>query len=167
MMTDTSFDTTESVVIAATPQRVWEHLTNFRNYESAEYGHGPVRLLTDDPAIHPGLEWEETEKIGPTHSVFHGKVIDVADGRGYTWEGTAKYSVLGPSVTIRQGGTFTIEPQGSETRLAHRVWTEFPETMRGRIAEWAADHVLNMPAVATRYIRAQLEHFKKNIESKR
>lgn len=128
------FDFTESIVIDAPHERVWEVLRDVDLWWPASNPeHISLEHLDDRPATEVGARLRIRERIGGIPGEAVGTITMVESGAGVTWEADATYRWLGVSVEIGEGVTWRVEPQSASSAVVSaRVWASAPRGVLGR-----------------------------------
>lgn len=160
------FDFTESVVINAPRERVWQVVREVDTWWlPSNPEHVSLEHLDDRPVTEVGARLRIRESIGGIPGEADGTITTVEPGEAVTWEANATYRWLGLTVQAGEGVTWRIDPQSeSSTVLSARVWATFPRGPLGRAFGAAFVHLLNGEAKDREHARTELRYLKRTIE---
>lgn len=162
------FEFTESITIAASPERVWDVVSDIeRWWRDSNPEHESLERL-DDRAIETGARIRIREKIAGIPGVATGTITRVEAGSAVTWEAPgARYRWHGVPLSVDEGVTWAIQPRdgGSATELSAHVWARFPSGVIGRVAEWVFVALLRGVEKDRRHARTELQYLKQLIET--
>ncbi len=161
------FDFTESVLIAAPHEQVWEALSDLDGWWLASNAdHDSLEHLDSLPPTQVGARLRIREKIGGIPGVAEGTITAVRPGEAVTWEAEAVYRLFGVSVRVDEGVTWSVAPDDeATTRVSARVWATFPRHLVGRLAAFAFVHLLNGVQKDREHARTELRYLKGLIEN--
>ncbi len=160
------FEFTESVVIEAPPERIWDVMREVDQWWlPSNPEHISLEHLDDRPATEVGARLRIREKVAGIPAEAVGTITDVVEGTAVTWDADATYRLAGLSVGIGEGVTWRIDPQDADSAVvsAH-VWATFPSGIFGRIVAFVFIHLLNGIEKDRAHARAELDYLKRIIE---
>ncbi len=160
------FEFTESVDIAAPPERVWTFMIDLEGWWPASNPEHISLERLDDGGIEVGAKLRICERVAGVPCEAVGEITALVPRTSVTWEsGEARYRWLGMTVVVGEGVTWRLEPQGGDTtRVSATVWATFPPGRRGRALEWAFRRVLNGVEKDREHTRIELRHLKRSLE---
>jgi xylulose-5-phosphate/fructose-6-phosphate phosphoketolase len=99
-------------------------------------------------------------------AVLHGRFHYMDRPRLACWTGTAAYRVLGGLLTARlpEGGVLSLVEDQDGVRLAHNVYIDFPDSLRGRFCLWWFQSYLNGRQALYDHSFRELRFFKERLE---
>lgn len=161
------FDFTETVLIEAPRDEVWEVLSDIdRWWLASNPEHGSSEHLDSLAPTKVGARLRIREKIGGIPGEAVGTITAVEPGTAVTWQADARYRWLGIPVRVGEGVTWRVEPHDeSTTRVSARVWATFPEHLVGRVARFFFVHVLNGIDKDRHHARTELRYLKNLFEN--
>ena len=162
------FAFTESVMIEAPPDTVWDRLCDLEDWWPASNPEHESLERLDDRGIEPGARLRIREKVAGVPGEAVGEITRVDPGVAVTWEApAARYRWLGMSFTIGEGVTWRIAAEGERsTRLSARVWATFPAGVTGRVLEALFGYALNGVARDRAHTRRELGYLKDRLDGR-
>jgi uncharacterized protein YndB with AHSA1/START domain len=162
------FDFTESIVINAAPERVWDVMREVDQWwppSNAE--HISLEHLDDRPATEVGARLRIREKVAGIPAVAVGTITEVVEGSAVTWDAAATYRWLGLHVAIGEGVTWRIDAKDAmSTVLSAHVWATFPDGIFGRLVALVFTRLLNGIEKDREHARTELRYLKRTIEER-
>lgn len=161
------FEFTESVLVEAPRQQVWDVVRDVDNWWLASNDeHDDLEHLDDRPVTEVGATLRIREKIGGIPGEAVGAITAVETGSAVTWEADAAYRWLGlVSVPVQEGVTWRLQAQDDATTvLSAWVWASFPGKGIGRLAAFAFMHLLDGVAKDRKHARTELQYLKHLVE---
>jgi uncharacterized protein YndB with AHSA1/START domain len=160
------FDFTEEILIDAPQEAVWRVIRDVDGWWLASNAeHESLERLDSRPVTEVGAKLRIREKIGGIPGKAVGTITSVEPDSAVTWEAEATYRWLGIKVTVDEGVTWRVQPQGNaKSLLSARVWATSPRGALGRLAAIAFVHLLNGEQKDREHARTELRYLKRVIE---
>ena len=161
------FEFTESIVIDAPQEQVWEVMRDVDNWWlPSNPEHISLEHLDDRPATEVGARLRIREKVAGIPADAVGTITAVEQGTAVTWDAEATYRLLGLRVDIGEGVTWRIEPHSSSssTQVSAHVWATFPPGVFGKVVAFVFTRVLDGIAKDREHARTELRYLKRTIE---
>jgi hypothetical protein len=152
----------QTITIAASPEAIWSRITDLE--QAYSYEHEKVQITSDDKSFKDGMRFQEKERIGGILAEVDAEIFDVVPNQQYQFKGKAIYHYLGMKIPIEEGGKFSIESAGDQSTLSLEAWGYFPDNLYGKIIEFVAKHILNIPKSLARHNLGELNEFKQALE---
>jgi uncharacterized protein YndB with AHSA1/START domain len=161
------FDFTESVLIEAPHDQVWQVLSDIdRWWLASNPEHDSLEHLDSLAPTQVGARLRIREKIGGIPGEAVGTITAVEPGTAVTWQADARYRWLGVPVRVGEGVTWRVEPHDeSTTQVNARVWATFPSHLVGRVAAFAFVRLLHGIDKDRRHAYTELQYLKALIEN--
>ena len=160
------FEFTESIVIDAPPERVWEMMRNVDKWWlPSNPEHISLEHLDDRPATEVGARLRIREKVAGIPADAVGAITAVEPGSAVTWDAEATYRLLGLCVDVGEGVTWRIQPEApSSSVVSAHVWATFPPGIFGRVVAFVFTRLLDGIAKDREHARTELRYLKHTIE---
>lgn len=161
------FAFTETVDIDAPVDHVWDTLQDIESWWAASNPEHISLERLDDRGIAVGARLRIQERIAGIPGEAVGVITALIPGTEVTWQADrARYRWLGAGLTIAEGVTWRVEPDGERRcRLSAHVWARFPRSPLGTLLGWMFKHPLRGIAKDRQHTRTELEHLKRKIET--
>jgi Polyketide cyclase / dehydrase and lipid transport len=160
------FSFTETISIDARADVVWRELQDVeRWWPPSNPEHDSIERL-DGQGIEPGTRIRIRERVAGIPCEATGVITDVVPGVEASWEAPqARYSWLGLTITVGEGVTWRVEPDGADaSTLSAHVWATFAPSLFGRFLGWTFQYILRGVTKDRRHARAELEYLKATAE---
>jgi hypothetical protein len=160
------FAFTEAILIDAPQEAVWRVIRDVDGWWLASNAeHESLERLDSRPVTEVGAKLRIREKIGGIPGEAVGTITSVEPDSAVTWEAEATYRWLGMKLTVDEGVTWRVQPQGNEkSLLSARVWAAFPQGPLGRLAAIGFVHLFNGEEKDREHARTELRYLKRVIE---
>jgi len=162
------FAFTETIQINAPSETVWNTLQDIETWwPPSNPEHDSIERL-DGRGNGVGARLRIREKVAGIPGEATGVITHLTPGTEVTWHAnSARYRLLGATVTISEGVTWRVEADRDpeRCRLSAHVWANIPQPHLGPVLAWAFEHLLNSIAKDRRHARGELDYLKRTIES--
>ena len=159
-----------SIRIRAAPETVWDYAYKPENW-TASNPHEHFGLYFDSPdnLPHAGVTFTQLESVAGIRAVLHGRIHYMDRPRLAFWTGTAAYRLLGGLLTVRlgEGGVLSLIERHDGIDMAHNVYIDFPDSLRGRLCLWFFEKFLNGRQAVYDHAFRELRYFKERLEEQR
>lgn len=161
------FEFTESVAVAAPPEAAWAVMRDLEGWwPESNPEHESLERLDERDVLEVGAKLKIREKIAGVPGEAVGEITRVEPFSTVTWEAAqAHYRLLRLTLTVMEGVTWGIEPQGDGATVRAHVWARFPPGPLGRVLEWFFRRVLDGVEKDREHTRTELRYLKQLIES--
>lgn len=162
------FEFTETILIEAPPERVWEVLSDIDGWWLASNPEHQSLERLDDLGVEVGARIRIREKVAGIPGEAVGVITDVKPNSAVTWEAPdTRYRWYGIPVTLEEGVTWGIEPRdgGTGAEVSAHVWARFPSGPLGRLMGWTFVRLLDGVEKDREHARVELRYLKRLIET--
>lgn len=161
------FEISPSVRVDAPPETVWASLVDVETWwVPSNPEHDAIEVLSDHDSLREGTRLRVEERVAGLPGVAEGPVTEFVPGERITWEAPGtRYRFLGLTITVDEGVTWSVEPDGDGTVLTAHVWARFPDTAFGTLAEWVVVTLLDGVERDYEHAMRELEYLKRQVES--
>jgi hypothetical protein len=160
------FDFTAKLMIDTSVDALWQRLTHIKSWWLASNPeHISLEILAEDYELHVGTPIRIRERIAGIPGEATGQIQTLEETREITWvSDDAMYRFWGLPLSVKEGVTWRVEPQGDHVQLSAHVWAEFPETWFGGLVEWFFKHVINGVDKDYEHAMTELRYLKETMD---
>jgi hypothetical protein len=160
------YDHVETIMIHADTKMIWDYITDYeRTWMPSNPEHISHTTVNNDKRFRDSSSSYTVEHVGRAIARMIAVLSDVVPYERWTWSARAMYSgFMGLSLRVNEVGNFHIQPTPKGSRITHRIRVWFPDTLKGRMANFLYNTVGSSRAAGIRHTRVELEYYKEQIE---
>ncbi|TDW94702.1 carbon monoxide dehydrogenase subunit G [Kribbella pratensis] len=155
-------DIEETVHVDATPDAVWELVTDVRRHPEYAGPKSITKVIDFDDTLHVGARWIAHEKFGPQKFDAPSEVTTWDPDHAFGWVSFPPMKEANRGEGGRVFWSYTVIPELDGTRLTHHM--EVLPPAKGAWTVKAMYAVLRLPAKQRRGIRTTLANIKTTAE---
>ncbi len=156
-----------NITIRAAPEAIWAYAYKPENWTASNpTEHFGLHFDSPDNLPHAGVTFTQRESVAGIRAVLRGRFHYMDRPRLAFWTGTAAYRLLGGLLTVRlaEGGVLSMVDGKDGVQLAHNVYIDFPDSLRGRFCLWYFQRYLNGRQAVYDHTFRELRYFKERLE---